>query len=58
VRCDDSLGAEDIGEGACGELAVNGARSTVYLSQKQLVDECPDTSKFETTQFGPPVAVP
>lgn len=56
VRCDDSFGVEKIGEGACGDLAINGARSTVYLSQKQLVDECPDTSKFETTQFGPPVA--
>ncbi len=56
VRCDDSLGAEDVGQGACGDLAVNGGRSTVYFSQEKLVDECPDTSKFETTQFGPPVA--
>jgi len=57
VRCDDSLGVDGVGEGACGDLAINGARSTVYFSQQQLGDECPDTSKFETTQFGPAVAV-
>ena len=57
VRCDDSLGVEGVGEGACADLAINGARSTVYVSQDKLVEECPDTSKFETTRFGPAVAV-
>jgi len=57
VRCDDDLGADGLGQGACGELAFNGKRSTVYLPQDQLVDECPDTSKFEETKFGPVVTV-
>ena len=55
VRCDDSLGADRLGEGTCGDLAINGARSTVYLSQNKLESECPDTSAFEKTKFGPVV---
>ena len=57
-RCNDSItDAKGLGRGACAELALAGARSTVYQSQDELVSSCPDTSKFETTQFGPPVAV-
>ncbi len=55
VRCDEDLGTDGIGKGACGDLALGGVRSTVYFSQEKLEAECPDTSKFETTQFGPVV---
>jgi hypothetical protein len=58
VRCDESLGRDRIGQGACGDLAINGARSSVYLPQDTLENECPDTSKFETTKFGPVVMAP
>ncbi|HEY0134187.1 MAG TPA: hypothetical protein VGB85_08905 [Nannocystis sp.] len=58
VRCDDSLGVDRVGQGACGDLAINGARSTVYLPQETLEMECPDSSRFELTKFGPVVTVP
>ena len=56
-RCDDDLGADGIGRGACGELAFSGMHSSVYQSQEQLESACPDASTFEKTQFGPPVEV-
>ena len=57
TRCDDELGVEGIGAGACGDLAIAGARSTVYFSQDKLEEECPDTAKYSETRFGP-VALP
>lgn len=58
TRCDDELGAKGIGVGACGDLALAGARSTVYFSQDKLEMECPDTSKYSDTRFGPVVIAP
>lgn len=50
IRCDPD---KKPGEGGCGDLALNGARSTVLQTQKQLDDACPASSSFEGTEFGP-----
>jgi hypothetical protein len=55
VRCDPDLKVDGVGQGACGELALKGARSTVYQPNATLTKECPDVSKFEATKFGPVV---
>lgn len=50
IRCDPD---EKPGEGGCGDLALNGARSTVLQTQKELEAACPASSSFEGTEFGP-----
>ncbi|MBA3545843.1 MAG: hypothetical protein H0T76_05105 [Nannocystis sp.] len=56
VRCDESKDAVgDLGKGACGDLAIQGKRSTVYQTAKQLKDACPEASDIDMTAFGPPV---
>ena len=50
IRCDPK---KDVGKGGCGDLALNGARSTVYQSNDDLEGACPDVSTFEGTEFGP-----
>jgi hypothetical protein len=58
IRCDpskDTVG--DLGQGACGDLALQGVRSTVYQSKGDLESMCPDASDVEMTVFGPPVVV-
>ena len=56
VRCNDDLGVDGLGQGACGDLVLSGARSTVYLSQDQLSEpSAPTPRSSTTTQFGPVV---
>ena len=55
IRCDPD---KDPGKGGCGDLALNGARSTVYQTDKVLDDICQTPSTFEGTAFGPIVADP
>ena len=58
IRCDpDKDAVGDLGQGACGEQALQGKRSTVYKSATELEDSCPDSSDAEMTVFGPPVTV-
>lgn len=57
-RCDPDLGIDNVGKGACGELAVATGRSPVYLPQSELKDACPDTSIAEKTKFGPVAVAP
>lgn len=59
IRCDpDKDTVDDLGQGACGDLALQGVRSTVYQSAEDLVGECLDASDAEMTMFGQPVVVP
>lgn len=55
IRCDPD---KKVGEGGCGDLALNGARSTVYQSNTTLDTACPDASAFDGTEFGPIVVDP
>jgi hypothetical protein len=55
TRCNSSDDAEDLGQGACAELALQGQRSTVYQNTEALEDNCQDPSDVEMTAFGPPV---
>ena len=55
TRCNSSSDAEDLGQGACAELALQGQRSTVYQNTEALEDGCQDPSDVEMTVFGPPV---
>lgn len=58
IRCDpDKDTVDDLGQGACGDLALQGVRSTVYQSDEDLTGECLDASNIDLTMFGPPVAV-
>lgn len=55
IRCDPD---KEPGKGGCGDLALNGARSTVYQTIDALEDACPETSTFEGTAFGKVVVDP
>lgn len=55
IRCDPD---KDVGKGGCGDLALAGARSTVYQSEEDLIGDCPEVSTFEGTKFGPVVPDP
>ena len=56
IRCDESKDAiGDVGQGACGELAIQGQRSTVYQDDATLEKACLETSDAEMTAFGKPV---
>lgn len=56
IRCDESKDAVgDLGKGACGDLAIQGQRSTVYQPADLLEDACLESSDAEMTAFGKPV---
>jgi two-component system NtrC family sensor kinase len=55
VRCDDSDDIDDLGDGACAEMAVNGKVSTIYIDND--CDEG-DVSNADKTQFGEVVVPP
>lgn len=58
IRCDPAKDAlSDLGQGACGDQALQGKRSTVYQSAETLESACLDASDVEMTAFGPPVVV-
>jgi len=57
-RCDpDKDTVDDLGQGACGDLALQSVRSTVYQRAEDLMGECLDASDIDVTMFGPPVVV-
>jgi signal transduction histidine kinase len=58
VRCDDSPEAEDLGDGACADIALNGKVSTVYRNDNPDNASCEDKADPDNTAFGDVVLAP